>query len=98
MPLDDGNVASFYATRKKVYPKSVAGLYRRLKWALLVLFLGIYYTVPWIRWDRGPGAPDQAVLLDLPGTRAYFFWIEIDRKSTRLNSSHIPLSRMPSSA
>ena len=24
--------------------------------------------------------------------------IEIDRKSTRLNSSHIPLSRMPSSA
>jgi cytochrome c oxidase accessory protein FixG len=77
MPLDDGNVASFYATRKKVYPKSVAGLYRRLKWALLVLFLGIYYTVPWIRWDRGPGAPDQAVLLDLPGTRAYFFWIEI---------------------
>ena len=25
-------------------------------------------------------------------------WIGIDRKSTRLNSSHIPLSRMPSSA
>ena len=24
--------------------------------------------------------------------------IELDRKSTRLNSSHIPLSRMPSSA
>ena len=24
--------------------------------------------------------------------------IEVDRKSTRLNSSHIPLSRMPSSA
>jgi len=77
MPLDDGSAASFYATRKKVYPKSVAGLYRRLKWALLVLLLGIYYSVPWIRWDRGPGAPDQAVLLDLPGTRAYFFWIEI---------------------
>ena len=24
--------------------------------------------------------------------------LEVDRKSTRLNSSHIPLSRMPSSA
>ena len=24
--------------------------------------------------------------------------LELDRKSTRLNSSHIPLSRMPSSA
>ena len=26
------------------------------------------------------------------------WWDNIDRKSTRLNSSHIPLSRMPSSA
>ena len=25
-------------------------------------------------------------------------WLQADRKSTRLNSSHIPLSRMPSSA
>ena len=25
-------------------------------------------------------------------------WVILDRKSTRLNSSHIPLSRMPSSA
>ncbi len=77
MPLDDGSSVSFYATRKKVYPKSVSGLYRRLKWTLLVLLLGIYYAVPWIRWDRGAGAPDQAILLDLPGRRAYFFWIEI---------------------
>jgi len=77
MPLDDGSNASFYATRTKVYPRSVAGPYRRLKWALLVLLLGIYYTVPWIRWDQGLGMPDQAVLLDLPGRRAYFFWIEI---------------------
>ena len=27
-----------------------------------------------------------------------FHYIQTDRKSTRLNSSHIPLSRMPSSA
>ena len=26
------------------------------------------------------------------------FFVRLDRKSTRLNSSHIPLSRMPSSA
>ena len=33
------------------------------------------------------------------GKEAVTKWIElIDRKSTRLNSSHIPLSRMPSSA
>ncbi|MEM7044953.1 MAG: cytochrome c oxidase accessory protein CcoG, partial [Pseudomonadota bacterium] len=33
--------------------------------------------VPWIRWDRGPNAPDQAVLVDMPGRRLYFFFIEI---------------------
>ena len=30
-----------------------------------------------MRWDRGPTAPDQAVLLDLPNRRFYFFFIEI---------------------
>ncbi len=66
-----------YVTRIKVYPRRVEGLYRRFKWAVLGLCLGFYYLVPWLRWDRGPGAPDQAILLDLPGRRGYFFWIEI---------------------
>jgi cytochrome c oxidase accessory protein FixG len=30
-----------------------------------------------VRWDRGPNAPDQAVLIDLSGERFYFFFIEI---------------------
>ena len=54
-----------YLTRIKVYPRAVAGLWRRVKWSVLVLLLGIYYLVPWLRWDRGPGAPSQAILLDL---------------------------------
>jgi len=66
-----------YVTRIKVYPRRVEGLYRRIKWTILGLCLGLYYLVPWLRWDRGPGAPDQAILLDLPGRRGYFFWIEI---------------------
>ena len=36
--------------------------------------------------------------VDLQGVRKGWFLYETDRKSTRLNSSHIPLSRMPSSA
>ena len=75
-PLD-GGTGSFYATRTKVYPRATGGFYRRIKWAFLAVLLGIYYIVPWLRWDRGPGAPDQAVLIDLPGRRAYFLWIEI---------------------
>jgi cytochrome c oxidase accessory protein FixG len=66
-----------YVSRINVYPKAVSGTFRRLKWALLAAFLGVYYLLPWLRWDRGPGAPDQAVLIDMPGRRAYFFMIEI---------------------
>ena len=66
-----------YAGRIRVYPKSVRGGIRRIKWAVLIVLLGLYYLAPWLRWDRGPGVPDQALLIDLPGRRAYFFWIEI---------------------
>jgi polyferredoxin len=31
----------------------------------MVVTLTIYYVTPWLRWDRGPYAPDQAVLVDL---------------------------------
>src|SRR5262245_24324846 len=66
-----------YVNRIKVYPRRVDGTYRRIKWAVLAACLAVYYVVPWLRWHRGAGAPDQAVLIDLPGRRAYFFWIEI---------------------
>ena len=68
---------SFYAAREPVFPRRVSGPFRRLKWVLMLITLGIYYITPWIRWDRGPNLPDQAVLVDLAGRRFYFFWIEI---------------------
>jgi len=43
----------------------------------MIFTLGIYYLTPWIRWDRGPNLPDQAVLVDLAHRRFFFFWIEI---------------------
>lgn len=66
-----------YENRKKIYPRSISGTWRRIKWAALWALLGLYYIGPWIRWDRGPNAPDQALLVDLAGQRAYFFGIEI---------------------
>jgi cytochrome c oxidase accessory protein FixG len=66
-----------YADHQKVYPKAVSGTVRRVKWAVLALCLGLYYLVPWLRWDRGPGAPDQAVLVDLSNGRLFFFFVEI---------------------
>lgn len=66
-----------YASRVKVYPRRVHGRYRTIKWVLLGLGLAIYYLLPFLRWDRGPGAPDQAVMIDFTTRKAYFFWIEI---------------------
>ena len=66
-----------YAAREPVFPRRVAGTFRNLKWVIMVVTLGIYYVTPWIRWDRGPDLPDQAVLLDLANRRFFFFWIEI---------------------
>ena len=39
----------------------------------MVACLAVYYTLPWLRWSRGPGVPDQAILLDLWHERFYFF-------------------------
>ena len=66
-----------YAAREPVFPKRVYGPFRNLKWIIMIVTLGIYYLTPWIRWDRGPSLPDQAVLLDLANRRFFFFWIEI---------------------
>ena len=66
-----------YASRVRVYPRAVKGVVRRFKWAILTSCLAVYYLAPWLRWNRGAGRPDQALLIDLPGRRGYFFGIEI---------------------
>ena len=66
-----------YAAQEPVFPRRVSGKFRNLKWWIMAVTLGIYYLTPWIRWDRGPSLPDQAVLIDMAHRRFYFFWIEI---------------------
>lgn len=66
-----------FEKKKKIYPRRVWGKYRKLKWVAMVTLLGIYYLAPWLRWERGAGVPDQAILIDMPSRRAYFFFIEI---------------------
>ncbi len=65
---------SFYEKRKaRSSPRRIDGFFRRLKWVVMLVTLGIYYVTPWLRWDRGPYAPDQAVLVDLAHRRFYMF-------------------------
>lgn len=66
-----------YEKRKAVCPSKIDGKFRRLKWAVMIACLAIYYITPWLRWDRGPYSPDQAVLIDLAHRRFYMFSIEI---------------------
>ncbi|WP_299354911.1 cytochrome c oxidase accessory protein CcoG [uncultured Shimia sp.] len=66
-----------YAAREPIFPKRVSGKFRNLKWIIMAVTLGIYYLTPWIRWDRGPSLPDQAVLVDIANRRFFFFMIEI---------------------
>ena len=73
-PNPDQNL---YAAREPIFPRRVSGRFRNLKWVIMAVTLGIYYLTPWIRWDRGPNLPDQAVLVDLANRRFFFFWIEI---------------------
>jgi len=75
-PTDPGP-AKLFEKSKNVHNQRIDGPFRRFKWLVMFLTLGVYYATPWIRWDRGPYAPDQAVLVDLANRRFYMFGIEI---------------------
>ena len=75
--MSSSETQPLYAPREPIFPRRVKGFYRNLKWWVMAVTLGIYYLTPWIRWDRGPNLPDQAVLIDMAHRRFYFFWIEI---------------------
>ncbi len=63
---DDNDV--LYIKHQKVYPRRVTGVFARLRVAGVLGLLGLYYFVPWMRWDGR-----QAVLFDLPARKFYIF-------------------------
>ena len=75
--MSQSSTPPLYAAREPVFPRRVKGKFRTLKWGIMAVTLGIYYITPWLRWDRGPNLPDQAVLVDMANRRFFFFMIEI---------------------
>ncbi|MBF0380896.1 MAG: cytochrome c oxidase accessory protein CcoG [Magnetococcales bacterium] len=71
--MSEEQPSSLYSDWKKIYPRYQTGFFRRLRWSLVALFLGIYYFLPALRWQRAEGLPDQAILFDLPARKFYFF-------------------------
>ncbi len=76
-PIRGAAPEKLYEARKTVHNKRIDGPFRRFKWFVMIVTLTIYYVTPWLRWNRGPYAPDQAVLVDLANRRFYMFGIEI---------------------
>ncbi|CBS89649.1 cytochrome c oxidase accessory protein CcoG [Azospirillum lipoferum] len=68
---------SDYASHRKIHPKSVRGRYRQMKTGLGAVLLALFALLPFLRWDRGPGVPDQAVLFDLGSQRFYIFAVQL---------------------
>lgn len=66
------NQTSLHQGRIPIYPRSVSGRYRTIKYIVLLVAYGTYFLLPWFRWQRENG-PDQTVLLDIIERRFYIF-------------------------
>ncbi|MBZ0071573.1 MAG: cytochrome c oxidase accessory protein CcoG [Thiohalobacteraceae bacterium] len=70
--MTGGTSQELYQARIPIYPRSVHGRFRTLKWGILALAYGVYFLLPWVRWERAVGIP-QAVSFDIEARRFYLF-------------------------
>lgn len=61
-----------FQKRIPIYPRSVKGLYRSLKYFILFTAYSVYFLLPWLPWSR-PDGPSQAVLFNILERRFYIF-------------------------
>ena len=66
------NQTTLHQGRVPIYPRSVSGRYRTIKYIVLLVAYGTYFLLPWFRWERENG-PDQTVLLNIIERRFYIF-------------------------
>jgi len=64
-PDDSGSI---YQAQKKIYPRSVTGLFSKWRWAMVFITQLVFYGLPWLQWGQR-----QAVLFDLEARRFYIF-------------------------
>jgi cytochrome c oxidase accessory protein FixG len=64
----DEAMVSLYAASKKIYPRSVEGIFAYWRWIFVVLTQLVFYGLPWFEWGAR-----QAVLFDLGARRFYIF-------------------------
>ena len=60
--------ASLYEAQKKVYPRSISGVFANWRWIMVYVTQLIFYCLPWLQWGER-----QMVLFDLGARRFYIF-------------------------
>jgi cytochrome c oxidase accessory protein FixG len=70
--MSESNKVQLYAPRASIFPRSVKGVFRNIKWTILIFAYSVYFLLPWLRWERENG-PSQAVLFDIVGRKFYLF-------------------------
>jgi len=63
-----GEEVGLYEASKKIYPRTVRGVFARWRWALVFLTQLVFYGMPWVEWGGR-----QMVLFDLAARRFYIF-------------------------
>lgn len=67
VPVESDSVGLYEAT-KKIYPRTVRGMFARWRWAMVFLTQLVFYGLPWAEWGER-----QLVLFDLASRRFYIF-------------------------
>lgn len=57
-----------YEAQKKVYPRSISGLFASWRWIMVYVTQLVFYGLPWLQWGER-----QMVLFDLGARRFYIF-------------------------
>ena len=57
-----------FVSEKKVYSRSISGLFARWRWAMVILTQLFFYGMPWLQWGER-----QMLLFDLEARRFYIF-------------------------
>ena len=74
--MSDAQPIELYRKREKIYPRAVSGVFARFRVTGVLLLLGIFYGLPWLRWPLFADEQRQAVLFDLPDRKFYLFdWV-----------------------
>lgn len=64
----DPELVSLYEAHRKIYPRSVSGVFSNWRWVMVWLTQLVFYGLPWLDWGQR-----QAVLFDLGARRFYIF-------------------------